>query len=405
MSAPNPPQNLQVQPAQEVQQPQAQPQVQQPEPKKDYVDPGPAEDRILSPEETMNFFRTGSLTDPDANQDQQEKELAEMAADFFKGIPKEPQAAQQQVPQAPSQQVMDSAVQQDQQQQKDQQQQLPPLQPQQFAPPPAPTPQEAALHAQMSGMAQQIQQLTQQIATQQVKQGTDQQAQQPQFNFQVPSQYAEAIASDDPNLRLQAINSLLNGVAATVHQQTLKDVDSRIQGITPVVQRQVQEAQSQADIKKDMYGTYPELTSMMDMVVATASQLSSDPRFQQWSPDYRDAIAERLSPLVPGLAQRVQQHRASRGQVYQQPQYAQQQQFLPQVQQPQGLPPGIQPVQIQGGAHVGAPQPILVRDAQGNISQVYPQHQQQVAGGAHSRPNGQGIDPGLQDIWSTLGYT
>ncbi len=245
------------------------------------------------------------------------------------------------------------------------------------------------------------------MATQQVKQGQGQaQGAQPQaFNFQVPQQYADAISSEDPNTRVLAINQLLNGVAQTVHQQTLRDVDQRLATITPAVQQQVQQAQGQADIKRDMYGTYPELSSMQDMVVATASQLAT--QFPTWSPDYRDAIAERLSPLVPGLQQKVQQQRATRGQVVQQPQYvAQPQQFLPQGQQPQQLPPGVTPVAVQGGVHVGAvsQQPILVRDAQGNISQVYPNHQQQIAGGAQTRPNGAGVDPALQDVWSTLGF-
>ncbi|MGW8178614.1 MAG: hypothetical protein ACWGQW_07600, partial [bacterium] len=259
-------------------------------------------------------------------------------------------------------------------------------------------------------LGQQVQHLTQLLAQQAARtpepQGQGSQSQSPQFNLQVPPQYLEAIGSDDPVLRAQALNGLLNGVAQTVHAQTIKDVETRLQTLTPQVQRQVQEAQSQAEIKRDMYGTYPELNGMQDMVVAAASQLQA--QFPGgWSQDYRDAIAERLAPLVPGLSQRVQQNRAQRGQVYNQPQYAQYgQQVLPQVQQPQGLPAGVSPQQIQGGVHVqaGNPQPILVRDAQGNISQVYPQHQQQVAGGAQSRPNGAGVDPALQDIWSTLGF-
>jgi hypothetical protein len=155
-----------------------------------------------------------------------------------------------------------------------------------------------------------------------------------------------------------------------------------------------------------MYGTYPELSGMMEQVAAVAEQMHRSGQSNgQWSPDLRDSIAERLSPLIPGLAEKVTMNRNARyGQQVQVPQ--QQAQLLPQV--PQQLPPGIAPQQVIGGAHVQpVPQqqaPMYVRDASGNITQVYPQQYQQVAG-PQARPGMQGqVDNELQDIWSTLGY-
>jgi hypothetical protein len=391
------------------------------EPKADHVDPGPAEDRILSPEETVNYFKTGSIDPPEpVTQDITDPpEQQQLAEEFFKDVPGEP--APPVLPVVPDPQVVQQAVQQDLQPAVPVQQPVvqqpgvqPPVQPTQVqqpaqpqAPVPLPTPQEAALQAQIQTLTQQMQGMqtaVAQQAPQQPQAQPGQPAQPQQYNFQVPQQYAEAIGSEDVGLRAQAIGQLLNGVAQSVQQQTLREVDQRMSNLAPAVERQVTQAQEQADIKRDMYGTYPELSGMQDMVVAAATQLKT--QYPAWNADYRDAIAERLSPLVPGLQQRVQQHRATRGI---QPQIAQpQQQLLPQVQQPQVLPPGVQPVGIQGGGHVQAVapqqgQPVLVRDAAGNYSQVYPQQQQQA--GPQARPGGQGqVDPALQDIWSTFGY-
>ena len=383
--------------------PEAAPAAPAAEPKADYVDPGPAEDRILSPEETENFFRTGSIEDPPVVADPPviDPEQQQMVGDHFDQVAGEPGAAAAAIPAAP--QTPQQMAQQDVQAPAPQP--VPVVAPQQVPPLVQQTPNEVALQGQVQGLTTQIQQMATQMASlQQQPQQAQAQAQQqaPQFNFQVPSQYAEAIASEDPNMRTQAINSLLNGVAASVHQQTLKDVDDRISNIAPQVNQQVQLAQKQAEIKSDMYGAYPELSGMQDMVVAAATQLQSQYP-GGWSQDYRDAIAERLSPLVQGLPQKVQQNRASRG-------VMPQQQFLPQGP-PQGqLPPGVGVQQVQGGGHVAPAvaqqgQPVLVRDAAGNYSQVYPQQHQQQFAGAQVRPGGVGqVDPGLQDIWSTLGF-
>ena len=404
MTAPNPPTNLQVvDPT-----PAAAPQ--------DFVDPGPAEDRILSPEETENFFKTGSIdpvdTTPGDNTDTPEQ--AAMAADHFAQVQGEPAASGAQITpprgpnlppgvvpagqMPPAQQVQQPGV----LPQPGVQPQVQPGQPG-VVPAVLPSPQEAALQAQVQQLTGQVQALTTAMQQPQPQQQRPQQGQQqPKFNFQVPQQYAEAIASEDPNLRAQAIGQLLNGVAESVNAQTLREVDQRLNTITPAITQQVQQAQSVADIKRDMYGTYPELSGMQDMVVAAATQLQT--QFPGgWSPDYRDAIAERLSPLVNGLSQKVSTQRANRGFVP----VAPQQQFLPQGP-PQGLPPGVFPVQVQGGVHQApaAPQqgqPVLVRDAAGNYSQVYPQQGHQA--GPQARPGAQGqVDPGLQDIWSTFGY-
>ena len=432
MTAPNPSQELQVLGPQEQQQVQAPQQApQQPAPQAPQAPtPAQAEDRILSPEETENLLRHGTLEDPNVPKSPEEVQQAEMAGDFFATIPPEQAAqapqAQAQMPAQLPQGVADAAVQQTLQQVS--QPQVQPVQaqpPQVPAPgqPPTPgapqapalpqqTPREAALAAQLQIQQQQINTLTQQVqqpqAQPQQQPGVQPQGQ--QFQMQVPAQYMAALQSEDTNVQQQAMNAIVNGVAQNVYQQTMQGMDQRMEQVNPAIQQQIHVATTQADIKRDMYGTYPELSNMMEQVSAVATQMHQQGLTNgQWSEDLRDSIAERLSPMIPGLAQKVAQIRNARyGQVGQ-PVYQQsQQQFLPQVQPQQGLPPGVVPAQVVGGAHVPlAPQqgPMLVRDAQGNITQVRPQQNQQIAG-PQARPGMQGqIDPELQDIWSTLGYS
>jgi len=442
MSSPNPSQNLQVVGPGEVAPAQA-PVVEPVAPvapatpvapvasettQPDYVDPLPAEDRILSPEETKSLFNYGTLKPPESEPvpaviAEAEQVAALMAAD--QQAPAAAPAAPAALPGQPTPAQLDFSVQQSMQQVPQQGQ--PGTQPQvvqpQVAPAPGappvpvvtgpvaqpvaqPSPQEVALAAQVQQLTQQVTGLSGQMRQQQqppAAPGTPPQV--PQFNMQIPQGHMTALGSENPGEANQAMNSIINGVAQVVYQQAMQDVDKRFESYTPMVDQRVQAANAQGDIKRDMYGTYPELNGMEGQVAAVAEQMTQSGQSNgQWSADLRDNIAERLSPLVPGLAQKIQANRNARyGQQVQVPQP----QLLPQVQ-PQALPPGVQPVQIQGAAHVPmAPQqaPIYVRDAYGNISQVHPQQHQQLAG-PQARPGGQNqVDSDLQDIWSTLGYT
>lgn len=393
--------------------------------REDYVDPLPPEDRILSPQETENFFKTGSIKTPSKEVVEQAEMVGNMLATEAAAAEGKPQT----LPHLPGDippKVAAQAVQMTQQQGQPTPQEplqplaqqvpgAPPATKEPAAPPqqPAQSPQEAALAAQVKTLMQQVGNLSSQL--QQVQSGALTQAQQQKqaqdlansYNFQIPAEYQAALDSENPTMRAQALAAIINGVAQTVHKQTLQDVDRRIEGVQPVIQQRISEAQQQAEIKNDMYGTYPELSNMMEQVAAVAMQMQNQGLTNgQWSADLRDSIAERLAPLVPGLAEKVQQIRGARYGQVQQPQP--QQQLLPQVYSNQALPPGVAPMQVVGGAHVRtAPQqgPMLVRDAYGNISQVYPQQSQQGAG-PQARPGMQGqVNPELQDIWATLGYT
>lgn len=381
-------------------------------------------DRILTPEETESLLRgqlpessgRGGTDDPAVTRTQEE-----MATDFFRAVPPDTpggpspdqpaqltpeqmqQNVQQQLEPTPVVQPTPAAVQQQIQQ--------PATQP---ATQPVATPQEAALQAQNQMLMQQLSAMQQQITQmgqqqQQVQPAQQQQQRQQQlenkFNFQVPSSHMVALSAEDPTVRQQALDSLLSGVANTVYSQIRQEMDQQITERVPQqVQQQVSAVSQQQRVSQDMYGTYPELAAHSNLVYATADQLNQQGLGAAgWTPDFRDMVAERLAPLVPGLSQKVQQTRAKRGAIAQ----AQGQMPLaPAMQQPQQVAPvALPPGSLVGGVH-GAPsaQPMLIRDQNGNLIPMVPA--QQVANGPQARQNGGvQVDPAIADIWNTLGYT
>lgn len=416
MSSPNPnPQNLQVQApsAPPAQAPAPAPQ-QAPSPA-----PGPApqqapprvpiEDRQLTPEETEELLRGVVPTDePAAIDNGDDAEQARMAQDFFKNLPG-PTPAQQPAPPP----VVPAQVQQQAAQDTLQQQQAQPTQPVQV--PIQINPEVEALRVQNQLLQGQLvaiqQQMTQYAQQQQVpapRAPTPTPTPQQDFQFNVPDNYMAALGHEDVNVRRSALNGLLNGVAQTLAQQMRQEIEQRFSTVPTVVQERLQSYNQAQEVNRDMFGTYPELAPFRQYVQAAAMQIAGNVGLDAWNSDVRDAIAERVAPMVPGLGQKVQQVRAQRiaqmaGQ-WQQPgqlpvplppsvPQAPGQGFTP----PPQFPPGIaQPV---GGVHGG---PVYARDAAGNLVPYQPQ--QQFVANQQNRPGGQAVDPRLADIWSTLGF-
>ncbi len=397
------------------------------------------EDRILTVDETMRAFRGQPLEDP--AEQPQAVEQAEMVNEFFNP----PAQAQEPAgpPAAPPPGLVDQAVAQTmapapapaaQGAQVPAQQQQVQGQPQAQQVPVQQTPGEAALQAQNAFLSNQIAALQAQATQAQAAPAPAAPApptQAPQYNMQVPPAILAGIASDDPNVQGAALNQLINGVAETVSTQVRGEMDNRFQQVPQQIQPMLAREQENQRIQQDMYGTYPELNGYREYVVAAAKQL--EPTYgTAWSPQLRDAIAERVSPMVPGLYQRMQHARAQQvglqqvqPQVQPQPQqyqnaqppvYGQQYPYHPannpaqplpqQYQNPQTYPPGVQPVGMVGGTHLAPaqPAPMLVRDANGQLVQVT-QAPQPFMGGSQTRPNGSPVDPELADIWHTLQYT
>lgn len=375
----------------------------------------PMEERILTPEETESLLR-GFTVEPEQSQQRQEQpaEQQQMVRDFVREVPypheqiAQAQQQQQMPPSQPSQELLEQAVTQMAPGQQPEPQQVP-VQQQQPPQDSALMAQNALLQQQVNSLAQQLQALTQQPQQQQQVQPAQapQPQQQPQeFNFQVPPQFLAGLFGEDDNMRAVSLNHLLNGVANSVAAQMRAESQeqlTQLRGeVSGMVNDGIRSSVTAQEVQRDMYGTYPELSPYRELVQATARQVGREqPALSDWSPDLRDMIAERLSPMVPGLYQKVQQMRATRLGMQQVPQQPQPQPLPQQQAMPQPLPPGVQPVGVVGGVHGQAP--TLARDAQGNL--VYVQSPPQpYLGGPQARPDGRGVDPQMLDIWQTLGY-
>lgn len=418
MSSPNPdPQNLQViPPGQQASQPVR-------------VDVAPdsdargrtdsLEDRILTTEEAEALLRGKPPTPEDADiSNADDPEQAQMVQEWMRQTPPEPglqQPAGQQPPQQPPQPMPQFTPDQRAQMAQQGAQQPPPPQPPQ---PPQPSPTEAALSAQLALLQQQNQALMQRLNQPQPQTATQAQQQQPQpqpqFDFNVPDQYLNALASEDPGTRKMALNSMLNAVAEAVVSRTRQDVETRFETLPQMIQSQAQGLIQAQDVSRDMYGTYPELEPYRDFVKAAAMQIAGSVGLSGWSADVRDTIAERVAPMVPGLFQKIQANRAARivpqqmlpGQqmMLQQPQPLPQGQgqAMPQWQQPVGSPNMLPPAVGGVPGAPASPQPVYVRDASGNLVPMQAPSMPLNAG--ITRPAAEQVDPQLLDIWQTLGY-
>jgi len=375
-------------------------------------------DRLLSTEETMAMFR-GKPEASEVVETPVEQEQSQMAQDFFqsgrpKALPAAPPTAPGTIPFAPPEmqravEQMQSTAQVPGQPVGEPAQQSPEMQ--------ALLSQNQILQTQLTTMQTQMQDVlrTGQEARQ-ATQAAQAQAQPPAqtYNMDIPPQILAGIVHEDPNHQRMAVNALVNGVAETVTKQVRAEMMQQFQQVPQQIQQYVGRQTTAQQIQQDMYGTYPELHDYRQFVVAAAERLRPV-LGDTWTPQLRDAIAEQVAPMVPGLYERIQAGRAKtvaqqQGQAGYQPGYPYQQpqqQNLPQQQFPQQLPQHVKPVGMAGGFHrpmQSAPQPMLVRDASGQLVQVM-QAPQPYVGGSQVRPNGSQIDPELADIWHTLSYS
>ena len=406
-----------------------------PAPVAELEDPG---DRILTPQETENLLRGVELStnvEPQTPETPMEEEQADMAADFFSDptigeagtTPTAPRpdletavqdTLQQGAPQpvapvapvapgvpvqAPVQPQMapELAAVQTELQLMRQQNELLLGQLNQLQPHPLPLPGQAPAGAVHPGQA----------APQVAPQAAPAPPAAPTYGFQVPTGHMEALGHEDLNVRTQALNGLLNGVAEAVSTQLRGEMAQGQSGIPDQVDQRLARAMQQQHIANDMYGTYPELAQHKTYVQTAAAQLKGK-YGDKWSPDLRDEIAAQLAPLVPTIWPRVQQNRATRvvpgTAPVAQPQL--QPQPLP-PQQPTALPPGVSPVGVVGGQHVAPQQGVpargqmLMRDTQGNLFPVAGPPQPYL-GSPQARQNGGAVpaDSQIADIWRTLDF-
>lgn len=182
-------------------------------------------------------------------------------------------------------------------------------------PDPAATPaQPAAGPTQPDALAVIAQVLASQQQQLQQTQQTQQQAQQPQqpdveipqhgYQFNIPEPLINALASENPVERSQAVQAVMMTTARTVHQEVVRSLRAEMARAVPnLIQGQIQEHQRRQAVFNDFYGKYPQFSDprLRPVVVQTAQQIATARGFQGWSPELRDAVGAHLTQLFAAV--------------------------------------------------------------------------------------------------------
>ena len=114
----------------------------------------------------------------------------------------------------------------------------------------------------------------------------------PDYAFDIRPEIADALASEDANMRRAAINAIANGVAQRVHETLRKETREHTQQVvTDYVTKHSAAKTTEDKIVTDFYGTYPQFNTpaRRAAVVTIASEIYDGK--QEWTPALRDKIA------------------------------------------------------------------------------------------------------------------
>lgn len=135
----------------------------------------------------------------------------------------------------------------------------------------------------------------------------------PPYVFSIPPEIVTAIQSEDPREAATGIQGLVSGVARGVHQTVLATVMQQIapqiiQAAVGHIQRS-QEVQTQhQETRKDFYSRYKEFDrpDLHDWVASVATRLAAETGASTYSPQFGDALAQRLRAIMQPPVQQPQ---------------------------------------------------------------------------------------------------
>ena len=116
--------------------------------------------------------------------------------------------------------------------------------------------------------------------------------------LQPPAELVQAIQAEDPAKAQAAMSTILQHVAASVHQSVMQQVRGpHTRELEQRITQQTTAARQEQDIAKDFYDKYPLLDNAFgrSCVVDAAAEVQRETRLQAWSPALRDAIATRAA--------------------------------------------------------------------------------------------------------------
>lgn len=172
------------------------------------------------------------------------------------------------------------------------------------------SPEIAALQQQIAGItnllnASQGGQQQQAPATQAQQQAGDQDHYAtPGYDFEIPDQLINALASEEPTERRQAISAVMKGVAQTVHQQVMQSVKSIQSAVPDTVQAHIHRAQEMQRVNTEFYQEFPQLNTpeLRPVVMNTArtiiqaAQAAGQP--VAWTPAFAKQVGTQVMQVL-----------------------------------------------------------------------------------------------------------
>src|SRR5215207_6814268 len=140
----------------------------------------------------------------------------------------------------------------------------------------------------------------------------------PVYNFNVPDQIVDALEHEDRNVRRAALASVVNGLANKLHQEFSKALQVLVQDIQDRVPQEVltkvDERTQFAEIKKDLYGAFPQLGQLARSMPAAEQGIwqqvhavGKQMGIKEWTPEFRDGVGRMLHlnlgiPMAPQVS-------------------------------------------------------------------------------------------------------
>ena len=163
--------------------------------------------------------------------------------------------------------------------------------------PPSVDPEKELLRQQLETMQKLLQQRTAEPPKEEPKDAPPV----PAYQFEIPDALVEGLDSDNPVEKKAAVGALAQGLSAAIHQQMIAQVQQMIQQAVPqLVQSVVAEHTTSQEIFHDFYGKYADLNrpELRTLVRSVAEQVYEELKPQQWTPEVRDTIAQRVYGII-----------------------------------------------------------------------------------------------------------
>lgn len=126
----------------------------------------------------------------------------------------------------------------------------------------------------------------------------------PNYGVEVPAPLMALIGSENPAERQQGVQHLVRGVAEMTHRNVVVAMRRELQAVLPqIIHQQVTMITETKRIHEDFYGTHKHLNNpaLYGVVMQVGAQTARELGINNWSPELRDKIAERVTALLGGV--------------------------------------------------------------------------------------------------------